>query len=168
MSSGQDAKFFTRGKIQEFRKELQDAEHKDRKFVKRKTILKKIVANITMGNDMSPLFSDVVHFLSIPNLEIKKMVYLFIVSYGRYHPEQIQFAIPNFQEIGLQRSRPSCQSPRDSDDVIFDVTRCCAGSERAIEAMPARSRSLCSENSCLMRSEAICARAARCHQREAL
>ena len=36
---------------QEFRKELQDAESKDKKYVKRKTVLKKIVANITMGND---------------------------------------------------------------------------------------------------------------------
>jgi len=47
---------------------------------------------------VSSLFPDVVHFLSIPNLEIKKMVYLFIVSYGRYHPEHIKLAIPNFQE----------------------------------------------------------------------
>jgi hypothetical protein len=32
--------------------ELEDAEStKDKKFIKRKTILKKIVANITMGND---------------------------------------------------------------------------------------------------------------------
>lgn len=36
---------------QEFRKELQEAETKDKKFIKRKTALKKIVANITMGND---------------------------------------------------------------------------------------------------------------------
>ena len=67
----QDAKFFQRGKIQvrvitrviaprkthesfqEFRQELQAAETKDKKFTKRKTILKKIVANITMGNDSS-------------------------------------------------------------------------------------------------------------------
>jgi hypothetical protein len=63
---GQDAKFFQRGKIdvssvqipghslttvQEFRAELQAAETKDKKYVKRKTVLKKIVANITMGND---------------------------------------------------------------------------------------------------------------------
>jgi AP-2 complex subunit beta-1 len=37
--------------FQEFRAELQAAETKDKKFVKRKTVLKKIVANITMGND---------------------------------------------------------------------------------------------------------------------
>ncbi|KAF7793028.1 hypothetical protein EIP86_004133 [Pleurotus ostreatoroseus] len=70
--AGQDAKFFQRGKIQEFRAELQAAEAKDRKFTKRKTVLKKIVANITMGNDMSPLFVDVIQCLGIPLIEIKK------------------------------------------------------------------------------------------------
>ncbi|KAF9480124.1 Adaptor protein complex beta subunit [Pholiota conissans] len=93
---GQDAKFFTRGKIEEFRADLQAAEAKDKKFVKRKTVLKKIVANITMGNDMSPLFTDVVQCLGTPLLEIKKMVYLFLVSYGRSRPDQIHLVIPNF------------------------------------------------------------------------
>ncbi|KAF7322939.1 AP complex subunit beta [Mycena chlorophos] len=95
-AAGQDAKFFQRGKIEEFRAELHAAEAKDKKFVKRKTVLKKIVANITMGNDMSPLFTDVVQCLGTPLLEIKKMVYLFLVSYGRSKPEQIHLVIPNF------------------------------------------------------------------------
>ncbi|KAJ3537385.1 hypothetical protein NM688_g6700 [Phlebia brevispora] len=94
--AGQDAKFFQRGKIQEFRAELQAAESKDRKFTKRKTVLKKIVANITMGNDMSPLFTDVVQCLGIPLIEIKKMVYLFLVCYGRAKAEQIHLVIPSF------------------------------------------------------------------------
>ncbi|EKM55404.1 uncharacterized protein PHACADRAFT_256011 [Phanerochaete carnosa HHB-10118-sp] len=94
--AGQDAKFFQRGKIQEFRAELQAAESKDKKFQKRKTVLKKIVANITMGNDMSPLFTDVVQCLGIPLLEIKKMVYLFLVCYGRAKAEQIHLVIPSF------------------------------------------------------------------------
>ncbi|KAF9069680.1 adaptin N terminal region-domain-containing protein [Rhodocollybia butyracea] len=93
---GQDAKFFQRGKIEEFRAELHAAEAKDKKFVKRKTVLKKIVANITMGTDMSPLFTDVVQCLGTPLLEIKKMVYLFLVSYGRSKPDQIHLVIPNF------------------------------------------------------------------------
>ncbi|KAF8831333.1 hypothetical protein HHX47_DHR1000484 [Lentinula edodes] len=87
---GQDAKFFQRGKIEEFRAELLAAETKDKKFVKRKTVLKKIVANITMGMDMSPLFPDVVQCLGTPLLEIKKM------SYGRSKPDQIHLVIPNF------------------------------------------------------------------------
>ncbi|GBE82313.1 Adaptor protein complex beta subunit [Sparassis latifolia] len=93
---GQDAKFFQRGKIQEFRAELQAAESKDKKFTKRKTVLKKIVANITMGNDMSPLFTDVIQCLGIPLLEIKKMVYLFLVCYGRSKADQIHLVIPSF------------------------------------------------------------------------
>ncbi|KAI0046108.1 Adaptor protein complex beta subunit [Auriscalpium vulgare] len=93
---GQDAKFFTRGKIQEFRAELQAAETKDKKFTKRKIVLKKIVANITMGNDMSALFTDVVQCLGTPLLEIKKMVYLFLVYYGRAKAEQIHLVIPSF------------------------------------------------------------------------
>ncbi|KAJ8078735.1 hypothetical protein PM082_013018 [Marasmius tenuissimus] len=93
---GQDAKFFQRGKIEEFRAELQAAETKDKKFVKRKTALKKIVANITMGTDMSPLFTDVAQCLGTPLLEIKKMVYLFLVSYGRSKPDLIHLVIPNF------------------------------------------------------------------------
>ncbi|EMD38530.1 hypothetical protein CERSUDRAFT_113710 [Gelatoporia subvermispora B] len=93
---GQDAKFFQRGKIQEFRAELHAAESKDKKFQKRKIVLKKIVANITMGNDMSALFTDVVNCLAIPSLEIKKMVYLFLVSYGRAKADQIHLVIPSF------------------------------------------------------------------------
>ncbi|OCH95537.1 Adaptor protein complex beta subunit [Obba rivulosa] len=93
---GQDAKFFQRGKIQEFRAELHAAESKDKKFQKRKIVLKKIVANITMGNDMSALFTDVVHCLAIPSLEIKKMVYLFLISYGRTKADQIHLVIPSF------------------------------------------------------------------------
>ncbi|KAI6039036.1 adaptin N terminal region-domain-containing protein [Pisolithus marmoratus] len=93
---GQDAKFFQRGKIEEFRAELQAAESKDKKYQKRKTVLKKIVANITMGNDMSPLFHDVTQCIGTPLLEIKKMVYLYLVSYGRSKPDQIHMVIPSF------------------------------------------------------------------------
>ncbi|CDO68347.1 hypothetical protein BN946_scf184799.g74 [Trametes cinnabarina] len=93
---GQDAKFFQRGKIQEFRAELEAAESKDKKYTKRKTVLKKIVANITMGNDMSPLFTDVVQCLGTPLLEIKKMVYLFLVCYGRQKADQLHLVIPSF------------------------------------------------------------------------
>ena len=44
--------------LQEFRAELQAAESKDKKFQKRKIVLKKIVANITMGNDSPCALSD--------------------------------------------------------------------------------------------------------------
>ncbi|WVQ78541.1 hypothetical protein IAT38_000627 [Cryptococcus sp. DSM 104549] len=92
-----DAKFFTRGKTQELRDELRGAgDKRDKGFLRKKTALKKIVANMTMGNDMSPLFPDVVQCMQIQVLEIKKMVYLYLVNYGRIRPDEINGAISGF------------------------------------------------------------------------
>lgn len=46
---------------------------KDKAFVKRKAVLKKIIAGMTMGIDMSSLFPDIVGCLVVQQLEIKKM-----------------------------------------------------------------------------------------------
>ncbi|WVQ98872.1 hypothetical protein IAU59_006003 [Kwoniella sp. CBS 9459] len=92
-----DAKLFTRGKAQELRDELRGANDKrDKGFLRKKTALKKIVANMTMGNDMSPLFPDIVQCMQIQVLEIKKMVYLYLVNYGRLRPEEVTSAIGGF------------------------------------------------------------------------
>lgn len=91
-----DAKFFTRGKTQELRTELQQADKKDKGFVKKKIALKKVVANMTMGNDMSPLFPEVIQCMMIQVLEIKKMVYLYLVNYGRSRPDEVAYAITGF------------------------------------------------------------------------
>jgi AP-2 complex subunit beta-1 len=90
-----DAKFFTRGKIQELRAELQDI-RKDSKYKLRKQTLKKVIANITMGNDMIGLSSEILGCLSIPDAEIKKMVYLYIVTYGKLKPELAIAAMNQF------------------------------------------------------------------------
>ncbi|GAA5951329.1 hypothetical protein JCM21900_003839 [Sporobolomyces salmonicolor] len=88
-----DAKLFTRGKIQELRAELQ-ADKKDKNFNRRKTVLKRVVASMTMGQDMSPLYPDILACLSIQVLEIKKMVYLYLVNYARVKPEMVKHALP--------------------------------------------------------------------------
>ncbi|KAG9307651.1 hypothetical protein G9A89_023216 [Geosiphon pyriformis] len=90
-----DAKYFQRGKIQELRAEL-NSDKKDKQHTKKKTVLKKIVANMTMGNDMSSLFPDVISCMQIPVLEIKKMVYLYLINYSRTKPDMAVMAIPTF------------------------------------------------------------------------
>jgi vesicle coat complex subunit len=50
-----------RGKTQELRTELQQADKKDKGFAKKKIALKKVIANMTMGND-SKFRLDVVWF----------------------------------------------------------------------------------------------------------
>ena len=58
--------------------------------------MKKIVANMTMGYDMSPLFADVIHSMSTPDIVIKKMTYLYLINYGRSRPDLIHHAISHF------------------------------------------------------------------------
>ncbi|ELU44872.1 adaptor protein complex AP-1 [Rhizoctonia solani AG-1 IA] len=139
-TGGQDAKFFARGKIQEFRNELKEAEAKDKKFVKRKVILKKIVANITMGNDskfqvllvpracyLLPYFLSVglvpgcgavYEHSGLGNqkewvscfqtrfglLIYSSVVYLYLVSYGKGKPDQINFAVQHFLQDCADRN----------------------------------------------------------------
>jgi AP-2 complex subunit beta-1 len=54
---------------------------------------------MTMGNDMSPLYPDVVACLSIPNLEVKKMVYLYVANYCRSKPDVARMAAPYFEKV---------------------------------------------------------------------
>ncbi|KAI8381368.1 putative beta-adaptin [Radiomyces spectabilis] len=90
-----DAKYFQRGKIQELRAEL-TSEKRDPKHQRKKTVMKKIVANMTMGNDMSPLFPDILNVMNVPILEIKKMVYLYLINYARSKPDMAMMAITMF------------------------------------------------------------------------
>jgi AP-2 complex subunit beta-1 len=79
MSSTNDAKLFQRSKVQELRSDLL-SEKKDKNYTRKKTTLKKIIANATMGNDMSALFNEVVDCLGIQVLEIKKMVCEYVAA----------------------------------------------------------------------------------------
>ncbi|KAI8610531.1 Clathrin/coatomer adaptor, adaptin-like protein [Chytriomyces sp. MP71] len=92
-----DAKFFAKGKVQEFRDELLAADKRDPKHTKKRIVLKKIVANMTMGNDMSPLFADVVAVMQTPMLEVKKMSYLYVVSYARTKPDLAKLTVAAFE-----------------------------------------------------------------------
>ncbi|KAK4056663.1 hypothetical protein OIO90_002215 [Microbotryomycetes sp. JL221] len=98
-----DAKLFTRGKITELRAELQ-ADKKDKNFAKRKAVLKRVVASMTMGQDMSPLYPDVVACLSIPALEVKKMVYLYLINYAKSKPNMIEPALEGLLQDAYDRN----------------------------------------------------------------
>ncbi|EME38366.1 hypothetical protein DOTSEDRAFT_181497 [Dothistroma septosporum NZE10] len=95
-AAGQDAKFFARGKVAELKLELSSSGgKKDKNFLTKKIALKKIVANMTMSNnDMVALFADIVACMGIPNLEIKKMCFLYLVNYARMKPEIALKALP--------------------------------------------------------------------------
>jgi len=65
-----DSKYFTttkRGEISELKEELDSSNEE-----KKKEALKKIIAAMTVGKDVSMLFADVVKCVTTHNLELKK------------------------------------------------------------------------------------------------
>jgi len=88
------------GKVAELRFELNSGGKKDKHHTAKRIALKKIVANMTMSNnDMVALFPDVVACMTIQDLEIKKMCFLYLVNYARMRPEVAVKAIPVLERV---------------------------------------------------------------------
>ena len=49
--------------------------------------MKKVIAAMTVGKDVSVLFPDVVKCMQTPNIELKKLVYLYLINYAKSQPE---------------------------------------------------------------------------------
>lgn len=89
-----DAKYFTttkKGEIFELRSELNN----DRKEKKREAV-KKVIASMTVGKDVSALFPDVVNCMQTDNLELKKLVYLYLMNYAKNQPDMAIMAVNTF------------------------------------------------------------------------
>ena len=56
---------------------------------KRKETVKKVIANMTLGKDVSSLFPDVVKNMQTEDLELKKLVYLYLINYAKTQPELV-------------------------------------------------------------------------------
>ncbi|KAJ3282457.1 hypothetical protein HK104_010878 [Borealophlyctis nickersoniae] len=63
---------------------------------KRKEAVKKVIANMTIGKDVSSLFADVVKNMQTEDLELKKLVYLYLINYARTQPELVILAVNTF------------------------------------------------------------------------
>lgn len=63
-----------KGETYELKADL-NSEYSDR----RKETVKRVIANMTIGKDVSGLFADVVKNMQTDDLELKKLVYLYLV-----------------------------------------------------------------------------------------
>lgn len=89
-----DSKFFStnrKGENHELREELR-SHVRDRK----RDAVKKVIANMTVGKDVSTLFTDVVNCIQTDNLELKKLVYLYLINYAKTHPDLALLAVNTF------------------------------------------------------------------------
>lgn len=89
-----DSKYFTttkKGEIFELKSEL-NSEKKEKK----REAVKKVIASMTVGKDVSALFPDVVNCMQTDNLELKKLVYLYLMNYAKSQPDMAIMAVNTF------------------------------------------------------------------------
>ncbi|KAG2126884.1 adaptin N terminal region-domain-containing protein [Suillus bovinus] len=63
---------------------------------KRKDAIKRVIASMTVGKDVSGLFPDVLKNMQTDDLEQKKLVYLYLMNYAKTQPELVILAVNTF------------------------------------------------------------------------
>lgn len=57
---------------------------------------------MTVGKDVSALFPDVVNCMQTDNLELKKLVYLYLMNYAKSHPDMAIMAVNTFVKVKIK------------------------------------------------------------------
>lgn len=90
--SGRDDSYFTesrKGEVNELRQLLRTF-GTERDKQRKREIMKKVIAYMTLGIDVSRLFTEMMLAIETRDLVIKKMVYLFLCNYAETHPDLAQ------------------------------------------------------------------------------
>jgi len=91
---GSDSRFFTtqkKGEMHELRLELHSTDRNAKVDA-----VKKVIASMTVGKDVSMLFTDVLNCVQTGNIELKKLVYLYLINYAKSQPELTLLAVNTF------------------------------------------------------------------------
>eukprot|EP00834_Sanchytrium_tribonematis_P006317 NODE_455_length_7230_cov_0.733277.p1 type:complete len:871 gc:universal NODE_455_length_7230_cov_0.733277:3698-1086(-) len=62
----------------------------------RKEAVKRVIASMTVGKNVSELFADVLKCMQTDDLELKKLVYLYLMNYAKTQPELVILAVNTF------------------------------------------------------------------------
>eukprot|EP00475_Leptophrys_vorax_P041247 TRINITY_DN77800_c0_g1_i1.p1 TRINITY_DN77800_c0_g1~~TRINITY_DN77800_c0_g1_i1.p1 ORF type:complete len:749 (-),score=222.35 TRINITY_DN77800_c0_g1_i1:88-2334(-) len=85
-----------KGEVHELRTLLRNPKMQD--AVKFKTVVEKVIAYMTLGIDVSPLFSDMIMATNTKDLVQKKMVYLYLCTYAEQNSELALLTINTLQK----------------------------------------------------------------------
>lgn len=91
---GGGLKFFSTARRGEGAELQEDLNSNDRE--RQKNAVKRITAGMTLGRDVSYLFMDVVKLGQTTNLELKKLVYLYVLNTAKLQPEKALMAVNTF------------------------------------------------------------------------
>eukprot|EP00927_Polykrikos_kofoidii_P053822 TRINITY_DN48377_c0_g1_i1.p1 TRINITY_DN48377_c0_g1~~TRINITY_DN48377_c0_g1_i1.p1 ORF type:complete len:973 (+),score=238.52 TRINITY_DN48377_c0_g1_i1:78-2996(+) len=100
--STSEARFFDEERYSEadIRKSLSDSQT-DRKI----DAMKRILAAVSIGHDASGLFPDVVKNVSFQSLELKRLIYIYLVQYAENNRDLALLSINSFQKDLCDRSQ---------------------------------------------------------------
>ena len=73
---------------------------------KQKDAMKQIIASMTIGKDVSKFFPDVVKIIRTKNIELKKLIYLYLINYARIKPDLIFLAVASFHSDAKEGATP--------------------------------------------------------------
>ena len=69
---------------------------------KQKDAVKKVIAAMTVGKDVSVLIADMIKCMQTPNIELKKLVYLYLINYAHTQPDLAILAVNTFVKVRAQ------------------------------------------------------------------
>ena len=90
-----------RDEIAQLRAELNSPE-----IDQKREALKKVIAAMTVGKDVSLLFLDVLKCMETHSLELKKLIYLFIINYAKSQPDLALLSVNTLRKDSKQRDNP--------------------------------------------------------------
>ena len=85
--------------------ELQEALN-SMKLSRQKDSMKQIIASMTIGKDVSKLFPDVVKLIRTKNIELKKLVYLYLINYAGVKSDLIFLSVSAFHSDAKEGAIP--------------------------------------------------------------
>lgn len=68
--------------------------------------MKQVIAMMTIGKDVSALFPHVVKCMETSSIELKKLVYLYIINYAKSKPDLTLMAINTFGKDAHEKRNP--------------------------------------------------------------
>ena len=54
---------------------------------------------MTRGKDVSMLFMDIQNNINTPDLELKKLIFLYLMSYAKLHPEKAILSVNALRKV---------------------------------------------------------------------
>lgn len=88
------------GELHELKEELSV-----QKPEKKRDAIKKVIAAMTVGKDVSSLFPDVLHCMQTSDIEMKKLVYLYLINYSKTQPDLAILAVNTFVKVRRKCAR---------------------------------------------------------------